>query len=766
MILRNLFRRKTRTFLTLIGIAIGIAAIVALGALADGLVANYTGVLTRSGGDLVLANAEAASSAVSSTVGAIEEEVGQAVAAMPEVEEVAGMTFTVVQMPGIPYFVLFGYDPEEFAIRHFKVVEGKMLESGGRGKQAIVGKVAAESLRKKVGDTLKMAESTFRIVGIYETGVSFEDMGAVVSLAEAQALAGQPRKVSVYFLKLKSLDEMEELQGRIERRFPGLAVSRTAEAANKVGLIQTIRNFAWMVSLVAALIGGVGMVNTMMMSVFERRREIGTLRALGWRKGRVLSIILGESFALSLVGGALGVILGIVLVKALGRIPAVASFLPGVLTPGLSIQALVAALVLGAVGGLYPAWRAAGLLPLEALRYEARRGGRRELILARLPGGMTIRNLFRRRGRSLLTVVGVGLGVMAVVAIGGLTDGFIAGFAAIATETDLMVMEADVSDLEFSAIEERVGKRLAAIPGVKHVSGGIIGLAAPEGAPFFVVRGYHPQGYAIRRFKIAVGRGLSASREMILGRAAAERLDKEIGDELKIRGSSYRIVGIYETGNATEEYGGVISLREAQALFDKPHQVSFYAIKAKDLGDVEGVKRRIEEMFPELAVTRSAEFAESTPDIQTMRAVTGAMFFLAVLVGAVGLMNTMDERLRAHEGDRGAQGSGLAQGAGVGDGPGRVAPPELDQRPGGDGAGLGVGQGPAAIAGQGGHDGLCPFHPPLGGPGHSAGPDLGHPRWALPRLAGGEAQPGRGVEIRIGQGALDAASAGGGNFKV
>ncbi len=636
MILRNLFRRKLRTLLTLTGIAIGIAAIVSLGALSKGLVTNYTSLLSGSEADLVIAQSEGGESAISFTVGAVDEGVGQELARLPGVEGVAGMSYTLVPMPGIPYFLLFGYNPEEFAIGHFKVFEGRMIESR---KEAIIGKLAAENLDKELGDTLKVSGRAYRIVGIYETGNGFEDAGAVLYLSEVQAILRQPHKVSAFFLKLKDIGRIEMVRSLIERRFPELSVSRTSEVTETLGIIETARGLSWAVSTVATLVGGVGMMNTMLMSVYERTREIGILKAVGWRNGKVLGMILRESLAMSLIGGLAGMALGVVLAKALSLIPAVGSVSQGVFTPDLFLQAFGVAMALGVLGGLYPAHRASRLMPIEALRYEGGGGG--EAPPALIAGGMALRNLFRRRARTLLTMVGVGIGVVAVVAVGGLTNGFVEGFSAMATETDLMVMEAGVSDLEYSAIDERVGRRIATIPGVKHISGGVIGLASPEGAPLFIVYGYHPYEHAIRHFKITEGRGLKGGREIIIGRTAAEGLKKEVGERINILGTPFRIVGIYETGNALEEHGGVIPLRKAQHIFGKKRKVSFYAIKAESLDLVEGIKEKIEGSFPDLTVTRSADFAESTPDMHHTRTIADAIFLLAVLVGAVGLMNTM-----------------------------------------------------------------------------------------------------------------------------
>ena len=112
------------------------------------------------------------------------------------------------------------------------------------------------------------------------------------------------------------------------------------------------------------------MTNTMVMSVFERTREIGVLRALGWRKGRVLWMIMRESVALSLLGGAAGFVTGAAISALLNAIPLVAGFVQTRLSLALALQSFATAFCLGAVGGLYPAWRATRLQPVEALRYE------------------------------------------------------------------------------------------------------------------------------------------------------------------------------------------------------------------------------------------------------------------------------------------------------------------------------------------------------------------------------------------------------------
>jgi putative ABC transport system permease protein len=118
------------------------------------------------------------------------------------------------------------------------------------------------------------------------------------------------------------------------------------------------------------LVGGVVVANTMIMSIFERTREIGTLRAVGWEAKRILGQILQESLYLCAVAGVAGALFAVLLLSALTLIPVAAQFISPTWTVQTFMTAFGVALALGAVGGLYPAWRASRLRPVEALRYE------------------------------------------------------------------------------------------------------------------------------------------------------------------------------------------------------------------------------------------------------------------------------------------------------------------------------------------------------------------------------------------------------------
>jgi ABC-type lipoprotein release transport system permease subunit len=638
MILANLFRRRGRTFLTLLGVGLGVGAIIALGAMAEGLRAGYFAMTEGSKADMVLSQA----GAMDITLGGVEQSTATEVGAWPEVSEISGVLMGYVRAEEAPYFFIFGYEPTGFPIQHFKIVSGVQLSEAEhtRGAPCLLGRAAADNLDKAVGDTLHITGGTYRIVGIYETGDALEEGGAVISLAEAQELLLQPNRASMYYLRLTEPSLESRVRQRVERRFPDLVLSNTADFVNQQDMIKYLGAFAWGIAAIAIVIGGMVMTNTLFMSVFERTGEIGLLRAMGWSRARVMGLIFGESLVLALLGGLVGTVFGVGLVT-FGRSSLIFMSVMGAnFTPELFARAFVTVGVMGLVGGLLPAWWASRLMPLEALQHEGGVGAR---VPKRLPGGMTIRNLWRRQTRTALTALGVGVGIAAIIALGGMGQGFIEDFNAMSTgsEADLMATEADAADMGYSTIEERIGERISALPEVAAVSGIGFAMANTEQLPILLISGYNPREFAIEHHKIVAGSPLQGSRQILLGRQAADALDADVGETIRLLDSTFRVVGIYDTGVAWQDSGAVISLRDAQKLAGRPHQVTMFAIKLKDPQQADSVQRELEARFPEITVSRTSEFAESIPDLRNMGRMVGEISFMAIIIGTVGMMNTM-----------------------------------------------------------------------------------------------------------------------------
>lgn len=640
MAIRNLLRRKLRSLLTLIAIAIGVAAMVTLGALGAGLAAGYQSMAGGSQADLVLSQADA----YDLTLSIVDEHIGNELLSMPEVRQVSGTIMGNVSVDeGAKYFFIFGHDPQGFAIEHYKVIEGENLaEARVRGKPLLLGKVAADALDLEVGDAMHLTGGTFRIVGIYETGDALEDGGAVIPLDQAQALLQKHRLVGAFYIKLRDTAMNERLAEKVERQYPNLTLATASEFGDKQQMVDYLKGTGWAVGALAIIVGGVGMTNTILMSVYERTREIGVFRAVGWSRRRVLLLIISESMTLALIGGAIGVALGAAIVLAIRDVP-LFGFIHGQFSAGLFIQALAIALFLGFIGGLYPAWQASKLAPLEAMRYAGGGHQRNSKFNIKL-GGMTFKNIFRQRTRTILTLTAIGIGIGAVVAMGGIFAGFTSQMTDMlgSTNAHLVAVEADISDFGYSAIDERVGARLAAHPDIAHVSGVVLGILTNVGeAPFFILFGYHPQEVAIAHYKVVEGSPLSANRQALLGRKASEMLGSEIGDTVRLGDSIFRVVGIFETGVGYEEMGAVVTRRDAQVATGKPRQVSLYSIELNDPGKANEVRDWLNDNMSEIDVSVTAEFAENLPDMESATAMMGGLAFLMALVGAIGMTNTI-----------------------------------------------------------------------------------------------------------------------------
>ena len=642
IVFKNLLRRKTRTFLTVLGISVGVAAIIGLGAMAEGLDTGYDAMISGSNADLVLSQPDAMDIAYSS----VDETVGAELEEMPEVDEVSGMMQGFVQAEASPVFFIFGYPEDSFILDRFRIIRGSRLYDRTaqqmKGKPLILGSAAAESFNKDVGDALRLGGSTYRVVGIYQTGQSFEDGGAVLPLFDAQILLGKPRQVSLFYIRLKDNANRETVQFRADRRWPDLTLSSTSEYADKQVMGDFMKVYVWVIAGLAIVLGGVGMANAQLMAVFERTREIGVLRAVGWTRRRVLVMILLESLVVSVIGGLIGVGLGWLFLIISSDFMALFGTSATNIGADLVGQAVVTVILLGLAGGLYPAMRAANLRPIEALRYE---GGTAGKHVRRLPfGGMALQSLWQRALRTSLTLVVIGLTVGSIMALEAVIRGTAQSMTEIAqgADAEIMVRQADISDTSLSAIDQRLISKIQTLPEVSNVSGLIFtATMLPDAGGFLIIQGYSPYEQAIQRFNIVDGEPLTGNHQVIIGRSIAESMNKEPGDILDIGGNRYRIRGVYESGIGWEDAGCVMTLRDGQSFIGRPGKVTMAAVKLRDPKQAENVVERINALDPELHAALSGEFVDQMPDMEAMSGIMSGISLLTIVVGGLGVMNTM-----------------------------------------------------------------------------------------------------------------------------
>ncbi len=367
LILRNIFGHRMRSLLTILGISIGIAAIVTLGSVAGGIKGHFSRVMKAGGADFMVGQANAADLMLS----AISEERADDLGKMEGVEKAVGVSMGIVQKGDIPYFMMFGIKREDFDLADISIIEGEAFE-GGSEDELILGKVAARHFEKSVGDRIDVGGKEFTVKGIFETGNILQDGGAFANLRMVQRLFKMEGLVSMIFVKVAAGADITEVAQRIEDTYPNELVSiKSLDEVSKVDKGLVLMDAASLVvSLLAVVVGGIGVMNTMIMSVFERTREIGVLRAVGWRRNRVLRMILGESLLLGLGGFIAGSLLGIGGVYGINSIPAVGNVFRLSFSLSPFLTSLAVAVLLTVLGGLYPAYRASQLSPTEALRYE------------------------------------------------------------------------------------------------------------------------------------------------------------------------------------------------------------------------------------------------------------------------------------------------------------------------------------------------------------------------------------------------------------
>jgi len=368
LVLKNLLRRPTRSLLTLAGIAIGIAAVVALTSIAWGFQASWERAYAARGTDLIVTKVTSQSPMPTPFRETVKDELMR----LPHVGRADGLLSDLVSIEDSPTMLVFGWERGGFLWEHLRLVRGRW-PADDRERVVVIGAVAADLLKKDVGSPVYIETGAYTVCGVFESSSLVENGSVVMALPQLQEVTENAGKVNFLNLRLTpgtTAPELETLRADIQARFPGFKAFTSGEVAQNNTAIQVAKAMSWATSLLALIVGAVGVMNTVLMSVFERTHEIGILRAIGWRRSRIMRLVLYESVALSSVGGAVGVVLGFAAVKLLQVTPFMRGKIEGEISPGLFALALAVALGLGALGGLYPAYRGSKLEPSEALRYE------------------------------------------------------------------------------------------------------------------------------------------------------------------------------------------------------------------------------------------------------------------------------------------------------------------------------------------------------------------------------------------------------------
>lgn len=390
----NLAKRKKRTLLTIIAIVIGISAVIALVSLGYGLQDTINEEFELMGTDKIMIMPGSSMFSMFGGSSELTKHDIDVISSVNGIKLAGGMIYKVagVEFKGErKYTFVSGIPADETreiieSMQNFNIIEGRQLKEGD-GNVAIVGYLIGNGdffgIKSSVGDKITIEDKRFTIVGIMgKIGNSQDDTQLLIPLDTAREIFNEPESVDAIIAQTKTDYNTSKVAEDVEK---AMRKDRDVKEGEEDFTVQTseqlLSTFSSIFSLVftvvigiaaiSLIVGGVGIMNTMYMSILERTREIGVMKSIGASNNEILLVFLLESSILGLFGGLIGCGLGIVMAKGVEIIAQSSfGFLKAAVTPELILGTMFFSFAIGIISGLLPARRAAKMDPVEALRYE------------------------------------------------------------------------------------------------------------------------------------------------------------------------------------------------------------------------------------------------------------------------------------------------------------------------------------------------------------------------------------------------------------
>jgi len=294
----------------------------------------------------------------------------QAIAGWPSVLHADPVLFGIVSSSDHPIITCFGVTPADARIRNATWLEGDRANFAKHGDDVVLGERAAEFLNAKLDSHVQIGHGTFQVIGVLKTTNGFEDGGVFMPLDSAQVFFHKEGTSSVVTVKLRNKEDASAFKNMIKANYPNLIALEDEEFTRSYSQFKILKATAWAVGGCGLLLGGLGVANTMIMSVFTRIREIAVLRVNGFSHSQISGMILGESALVSTFGAIVGLLIGTCFLFALKFIPALHGYVDVTIEPLVVVTVIVLALFTGIAGAFYPAIYAMRVRAVEALRFE------------------------------------------------------------------------------------------------------------------------------------------------------------------------------------------------------------------------------------------------------------------------------------------------------------------------------------------------------------------------------------------------------------
>lgn len=383
MSFRNLKRRRLRTVFTVSGIVVGIALMVVLLSMLNGMDTKLNEqVRELTGADLTIYNSTTpsgsghgpASLMVQSydTLNETNTEIIKNISGVNSVTSTLTFNGVATSSNNNTQLRMNGIEPDSYnqVSGKLNIVEGTSLTQGD-DNSVVLGKSISDALGIKVGDKISIGTNEqnnkeFTVVGIFETGMEVMDSNGYISLDAAQNLTDKEGQVSNIQVKTEDPEKADQIANTIPEKIGGVKViTQKAMLEKMTEMLSTIQIFISSLGLIALLAGSFGVINTMLMSVYERTREIGILKAIGSRNSTIMKMFLTEAVLIGLISSILGCVLGVAIAYAF---PLTDDMMVPMVTPTIIAIAMMLGLAVSIAAGIYPAWRASKMNIVEALK--------------------------------------------------------------------------------------------------------------------------------------------------------------------------------------------------------------------------------------------------------------------------------------------------------------------------------------------------------------------------------------------------------------
>lgn len=398
--LKNIRERKSRVFLTLLGIAIGIMAIISLMSIGEGMEQAVTRELSSLSDTIIVSigiDISASPAGGNIDMNNIQYFSDRDIGDISRIQGIQDVS-PILSQSGVAYYngvshiaTLLGLDPENmqavFGLESLGLEQGEFLKEGDQNKCIIGHNVAYEYFDSEIclGNRIIINGEKFFVTGIYkEEGMGFStqtDDSIHLTPRDFKRLTGQTN-VSAMIIRVYDVNDVDAIADEIEQSVNEnhgsddfVNVVTMSQILDSIKSVLTIIQMVLLgIAAIALIVASIGIMNTMLTSVMERTHEIGIMKAIGANNRDVMSIFIFEGMMISLLGGIAGIIIGFIGAKGFSMIAAGSMGGGGLIEPVFTLFSIIlgvtVALFVGMISSFYPAWKAAKMSPIEAVRYE------------------------------------------------------------------------------------------------------------------------------------------------------------------------------------------------------------------------------------------------------------------------------------------------------------------------------------------------------------------------------------------------------------